>query len=150
MSSLERLTNGWMRRNKYGNRKTERDGVTYHSGAESKELAELELRQRAGEISHLQRQPKFELYAGLQKVGTYKADAAYNELVELPTQWTVIDVKSEATWKEVAYSLRVRLFLANHPNTRFLEIVKKSNGKPLGTFSVALSKGGRLLRRRIA
>ena len=59
-------------------------------------------------------------------------------------------MKSEATWKDAAYSLRVRLFLANYRNTRFLEIVKKCGGKPLGTFSVTLSKGGVLQRRRVA
>lgn len=46
---------------KYGNRKTDVDGITFDSGREAARYAELRLMERAGEISGLERQVPFEL-----------------------------------------------------------------------------------------
>ena len=46
---------------KYGNRKTEVDGITFDSVKEAKRWSELKLLEKAGEISYLRRQVSFEL-----------------------------------------------------------------------------------------
>lgn len=62
---------------KYGNRKTLVDGVTFASAREAKRYGELKLLQRAGEISELSLQPKFELGINGVKVCAYHADFSY-------------------------------------------------------------------------
>lgn len=52
--------------NKYGNRKTTLDGITFDSAKEANRYAELKLLERAGEISNLQLQRPFVLI-GAQK-----------------------------------------------------------------------------------
>ena len=50
------------KRSKYGAKKTELDGFKFDSQREANRWAELRLLEKAGEISHLQRQPEFLLY----------------------------------------------------------------------------------------
>jgi hypothetical protein len=73
-------------KNKYGNRKIEYNGEKYDSVKEYRRHDELKLLERAGKISGLQRQVKFELIPA-QKIGgkvveracTYVADFVYTE-----------------------------------------------------------------------
>jgi glutamine synthetase type III len=85
-----------MGRSKYGAVRTEVDGITFASKAEARRYAELRLLEKAGEITKLQLQPKFDIYvdnftvaerlkasarrASLPrvKVCTYVADFAYD------------------------------------------------------------------------
>ena len=48
-------------RNKYGNRKTVVDGITFDSRKEAKRYQELKLLEKAGDIKDLRRQVKYEL-----------------------------------------------------------------------------------------
>ncbi len=128
------------RQNKYGNRKTERDGVVYHSAGESRHGQYLELRQAAGEISHLERQKRFDLSVGGQYVCSLIVDYGYFDLAARPNRYVVDDFKGKAT---PDYAIKAKLFLATHPTTEFREVTKR------GTFSLRLSPRGRLLRRRI-
>ena len=48
-------------RNKYGNKKTVVDGITFDSRKEAKRYQELKLLEKAGEIKDLRRQVKYEL-----------------------------------------------------------------------------------------
>lgn len=50
-----------MRRSKYGNRKTVVDGMTFDSKKEANRFRELQLLERAGKITALQRQVKYVL-----------------------------------------------------------------------------------------
>lgn len=50
---------------KYGARRTSVEGITFHSAGEARRYQELRLLERAGEISDLERQPVFVLYAPL-------------------------------------------------------------------------------------
>lgn len=72
--------------NKYKNRKITRDGLTFDSAKEWKRWRELILLQKAGKISDLQRQVKFELIPSQRIAGkvverpcTYIADFVYSE-----------------------------------------------------------------------
>ena len=47
------------RKNKFGAVRTEIDGISFASKAEAKYYSKLKLLERAGEISHLELQPKF-------------------------------------------------------------------------------------------
>lgn len=72
---------------KFGNRKTEIDGITFDSKKEARRFAELRLMERAGEISNLQIQVPFVLIPNqrdektgkvIERAVTYKADFVYN------------------------------------------------------------------------
>ena len=96
-----------MRRNKYGNKKTVIDGVTFDSIREAKHYQDLKARLRKGEITDLVLQPKFPLVVNGVKCGSYFADFEYNERGER----VVIDVKGVRT---PVYNLKKKLVQALH------------------------------------
>ena len=73
--------------NKYGNMKTEIDGITFASKHEAQRFAELKLLERAGEISDLQLQRVFTLIGAqrdkdgkvIERPCKYIADFAYKD-----------------------------------------------------------------------
>ena len=65
------------RRSKYGARPVVIDGIRFASTREGKRYAELKLLAKAGEITCLQLQPKYEVYAGDVKLFTYIGDFQY-------------------------------------------------------------------------
>lgn len=81
--------------NKYGAKKTEIDGFIFDSKREAAYYSELKLREYAGEIVHLELQPKFECIVNGKKICTYIADFRY-ELTGSGFQETV-DVKGMKT-----------------------------------------------------
>nr|DAO57952.1 MAG TPA: Endonuclease [Caudoviricetes sp.] len=66
---------------KYHNRKIVLDGIRFDSAKEARRWTELKLLERAGEISNLQRQVKFEVIpkCGKERSVTYIADFVYQE-----------------------------------------------------------------------
>ena len=95
-------------RAKYGNTKTEREGIRYDSAKESRVLADLETLERAGHIRDLRRQVKFAIVIDGIHVCDYVADAVYME----GARRVVVDVKSEATRKLPVYKLKRKLMAA--------------------------------------
>ncbi len=95
---------------KYKNVKTFVDGISFDSRKESARYADLKLMQKAGEISDLTLQPKFDIVINGVKVCSYVADFSYVEngvkIVE--------DVKSEVTRKLPTYRLKKKLMKAVH------------------------------------
>jgi len=95
---------------KYKNVKTILDGISFDSRKESARYVVLKLMQKAGEISDLTLQPKFDIVINGVKVCSYVADFSYIEngvkIVE--------DVKSEMTRKLPAYRLKNKLMRAVH------------------------------------
>ena len=94
---------------KYGNRKTEVDGILFHSRKEAERWVELRMLENAGEIAGLQRQVPFTLIKGQRwsdgkkrRDTIYKADFVYFENGML----TVEDVKGVRT---EAYKLKKAL-----------------------------------------
>ena len=99
---------------KYKAKKTEVDGITFASKKEARRYEELKLLERAGEISNLRKQVKYELIPpcrrddGLsERACTYIADFVYddndNEIVE--------DVKG---YKTKEYRIKRKLMLWVH------------------------------------
>lgn len=81
------------------------DGVVFASQKEMKRYAELKILVRAGEITELALQPKFEIDANGEHYCTYTADFSY---IEKDGTVVVEEVKSTGTAKDAAYKLRKR------------------------------------------
>ena len=99
---------------KYGNRKITKDGITFDSVKEFKRFCELSLLERAGEITDLKRQVRFELIPSQRIDGKvverpvhYIADFVYQE----NGQTVVEDTKG---FKTKDYILKRKLMLHVH------------------------------------
>jgi hypothetical protein len=98
---------------KYGNIKTiTSDGIKHDSRKEANRWCELKLLERAGKISGLQRQVKFELIPKQdgERAVFYVADFMYIE----GNKFIVEDVKSEATKKKESYIIKRKLMQYVH------------------------------------
>lgn len=62
---------------KYRNKKTEVDGIIFDSKAESRRYCELKLLEKAGEITDLKLQPRFDCFINEKKICAYFADFEY-------------------------------------------------------------------------
>lgn len=114
------------KRSKFGNVKVTIDGNTFDSGKEADRYLVLKAKQKAGEISHLELQPKFKLIingsalryeSGRQAV--YIADFAYFD--PAIGKRVVEDVKSKAT-KTPVYKLKKALVEKIFPAVKIIEI----------------------------
>jgi hypothetical protein len=98
---------------KYGNIKVEYDGQKFDSQKEAYRWCELQLLQKAGEISELQRQVKFELQPAFYHAGhklrpiIYVCDFFYKE----KDKYIIEDVKSPATKNNGVYKLKKKMML---------------------------------------
>jgi hypothetical protein len=97
--------------NKYGNAKVrDAEGNVHDSTKEFRRWQELQLRERAGEITGLRRQVPFALVVNDVLVCSYEADAVYHEGAAL----VVEDTKSEITRKKRDYRIKLKLMQAIH------------------------------------
>ena len=103
-----------MRWNKYGSKKTTVEGVTFDSKKEAKRYQELRILEKAGAITDLQRQVKFELIPAQRIDGKvaerrveYKADFVYTQ----DGQTIVEDTKG---YKTKDYIIKRKLMLWVH------------------------------------
>jgi len=92
-------------RSKYGNVKTVVDGMQFSSKKEATRFGQLKLLQKAGKISDLRLQPKFDLVVCGTKICKYIADFEYIENGILITE----DVKGKRTRE---YLLKKKLMKA--------------------------------------
>lgn len=103
---------------KYGNRKTPCNyGHTHGSAKEAARCDELHLAERAGAISNLIVQPRYDLIVNGVKVGRYTGDFRYFE----NNAAILEDVKGGKATKTEAYKLRKRLLEAVYPGVKILE-----------------------------
>lgn len=106
------------RQNKYGNKKTEVDGILFDSKREAIRWIELKHMERVGLIKDLKRQIKFCLIPTIegedrkvrQRAVYYVADFDYWEKTGDRFKHVVEDAKSEAT-KTAVYILKKKLML---------------------------------------
>ena len=92
---------------KFGNRKTEVDGIVFDSALEANKWHQLKILARHGSIRDLQRQVKFDLIVNDVKVCAYIADFTY---VENDIK-VVFDAKGYITPE---FKLKAKLFKAVH------------------------------------
>jgi len=99
------------RTQKYGNRKVrDADGNVHDSTKEFRRWQELQLRERAGQITGLRRQVPFALVVDGVLVCSYVADAVYHEGQAL----IVEDTKSPITRAKPEYRIKLKLMQAIH------------------------------------
>ncbi len=96
-------------RSKYGNKKTVVDGITFDSIKEGKRYSELRLLEKAGEISELELQPKYDLVINNIKVCRYVGDFKYR--LGTCGQYILEDCKG---FKTQTYRLKAKLMKAVH------------------------------------
>ena len=112
------------RTNKYGNRKTEVDGIKFDSQKEANRYAELKLMERGGLIKDLELQPRFELMPKFERMGEkfrkmeYVADFRYIDIENGGIE-VVEDVKG---MKTDVYKLKKKLLLFRYEDFVFTEI----------------------------
>lgn len=117
-----------MRANKYGAKKTQRDGIQFDSLMEADRYQYLKLLQHAGIISELELHPEFVLIEPFKKLGKkkrghkYKADFMYRDE---SGQMIVEDVKGVIARD---FPLRRTLFDYKFPDI-VLKVVTKDRGR---------------------
>lgn len=89
------------RKSKYGNRKTEVDGIVFDSRHEAEVWKELGLRMRNSEFIGIARQVRFQLPAGIEYVADFVGFQKDG--------YIVMDAKSDATRKDKVYRLKKRM-----------------------------------------
>lgn len=117
-----------MARNKFGNRKTVVDGITFDSRAEAKYYEQLKWLKKAKQIKDFKLQPKFLLQESFKKNGNtirkieYKADF---EIHNLDGSVEIIDVKGVET---EAFKIKKKLFEKRYPYSLKLVTLDQSLG----------------------
>jgi hypothetical protein len=97
---------------KYHNVKKTVDGICFDSTKEARRYRELVLLQKAGAITGLEVQPRYELIASNGEIiGHYTADFRY---VDMRTRAVVVEDVKSAPSQTTAYRLRKRLVRACH------------------------------------
>lgn len=83
--------------NKFGAKRVTIDGITFHSKAEARFYCDLKLREKIGEVTDIELQPKFPLQAGDDGdvIGVYKADFRFYDHIQ--NRRRVVDVKGVQT-----------------------------------------------------
>ena len=101
------------RGDKYGNTKTVVDGITFDSEVEANRYAELKMLEKAGNITELERQKKFELQPAFTHKGHrynaifYVCDFFYKQ----GDKYIIEDVKSAITKTNAVYKLKKKMML---------------------------------------
>ena len=98
------------KRAKYGNIRTEVDGIPFDSKAEAERYKELRLMEQAGEIVGLQCQPRYRITVNDLPICTVVPDFRYCTGGKL----IVEDVKGGNATRTAVYRLKRRLMLACH------------------------------------
>jgi hypothetical protein len=101
------------RASKFGNKKTQVDGLWFDSAWEARHYQELKLLELAGCIRKLQRQVKFVLTMRGARITSICLDFVYEE--RTPTGWTTVysDAKSQPT-RTRAWRMKAKMFLAQY------------------------------------
>lgn len=99
---------------KYGSRKVTRDGMTFDSQKEYRRFCELRLLERAGKVTDLQRQVKFELIPS-QRIGGKVVERACNYIADFVyTENGKKVVEDTKGFKTTDYIIKRKLMLWVH------------------------------------
>ncbi len=100
-----------LKRAKFGNRKTQRDGMIFDSKREADRWDALKLLERVGRIRKLERPKKYRLEVNGVLIATYKPDFTYEEHDKGEWRFVVEDVKG---YPNDRWPMKKRLMLACH------------------------------------
>jgi hypothetical protein len=123
-------------KNKYGNKKTIVDGISFSSRKEGKRYSELKLLEKSGKIYDLKLQPKFLLQPKFEYRGKthnaiyYKADFSYIETKQKDFLFPTMTVEDVKGWDKKKgefistkdYKIKKKLFLFQNANIDFREV----------------------------
>ena len=98
------------KRPKYGNKKTEVDGIMFDSKGEANRYLELKMFQQGGVIANLQHQVRYQLTVNGMKVGVYVADFVYTDVKN--GEQVIEDYKGGRATKTPLYLLKKKLMKA--------------------------------------
>ena len=96
------------KRHKFNAKSKVVDGIRFHSSWEAARWGELRLLERAGEITKLLRQVRYELFLNGIHICDYIADFEYMQAGKM----VVEDAKSPATRKLPDYRIKIKLMFA--------------------------------------
>lgn len=129
-SEARKLLGKQKRRNKFNAKRVTVDGIEFDSTKEANRWMHLRALEKAGQISHLERQPRFKLYCGNEPIkirskgypngrhASVKFDFAYFD-----GQARVIeDVKGGKVTATEAYKIRKAIVEAMHPMVKIVEV----------------------------
>lgn len=105
----------WQRRNKYGNKRTVVDGISFHSKKEAGRYSVLKHLHGMGQIKELRLQPRYPLTFNGQKIGTYVGDFEY---VDHNGKLICEDVKGMPT---DIYKWKRKHFVLEYPHIQHVE-----------------------------
>jgi hypothetical protein len=101
-------------RSKYGNRKVNRDGVTFDSAKEARRWSELLILEQAGAIQNLQRQVRYELLPS-QRIGGKVAERAVHYVADFVyEQDGAVVVEDTKGFRTADYIIKRKLMLWRH------------------------------------
>lgn len=119
-----------MSRPKFRNKKTVIDGIRFDSKLEARRYIELQMLEKAGEISDLLIQPEYVLQPLFRKNGktyrkiVYRADFSYYD--KRQGKYIVEDTKGFQT---DVYRLKKKLFEYRYPDLEIVEVFQRGKGK---------------------
>jgi len=103
----------YLRKNKYGNKKTTIDGITFDSAKEANRYAELKMLEKAHVISDLKLQVPYILQDKFKNEETGKYERAIKYIADFTYmqdgKLIVEDVKSDGTRKDKAYRIKKKM-----------------------------------------
>ena len=102
-------------KSKYGNKKTEVDGIMFDSKKEANRYKELRLLEKSGNITDLELQKRYDFEINGVKLGFYKADFVY--FVRLAcdsTEQYGLTIEDCKGFKTPVYNLKKKLMKAIH------------------------------------
>lgn len=110
------------KKSKYSSAKTDIDGIRFDSKKEAEFYAELKLREKAGEITHLRLQPRYLLQKAFRHEGKQYREIEYIADFEYIDngKTVVVDVKG---FRTAVYMLKKKLFLYKYGSkVKFQEV----------------------------
>lgn len=109
--------------NKFRNIKITIDGIKFDSKKEAARYCELKIMEKAGHISDLKTQPRFELLPSFRRDGVLQRKIEYiaDFMYKTKSGVFVEDVKSEMTKSLPVYRMKKKLFLFKYQEIKFLE-----------------------------
>lgn len=110
---------------KYGNRKTEINGITFDSRLEASRYYELCLLEKAGVIKDLRVQPKYKLIPSFKKNGkTYRAINYIADFSYFDNEKGMQVVEDTKGYETEVFKIKKKLFEYFYPNLTLKEIFK--------------------------
>lgn len=98
------------KRSKYGAHRTLVDGILFDSKAEARFYADLKSRERAGEVTEIDRQRRYDLIVNGLLVASYHADFVFHD--RILRRRRVVDIKGGPVTP--AFRLKAKLMKACH------------------------------------